>query len=314
LFANETSSRPGHLDTVTSVTTASDPDGGSYVVSGGRDGAVLRWDARTGEARGLVHATENPILTVAAGHGTDGHMVISGDLAGIFRRSALEDGLKGGIKTVTEPFTPAIVAVACSSELGRPFQAVVCDSWGSRTQFRPGPEEDFDLRPAFGTQVNAVAWLRLADGVPVIVTSTADRSAAVWDVETANLLYRMTNLSGEVTSVAGLSGAGGIVVAGCRNGEVHCWRLEDGEPLPTLTGHIDAVTAVACTSDAEEWIVAAVAANGVIRLWRMADPAWPEVVTLPEVSRSLHFTPDGGLVAGYGWEVARFDPAEGSPA
>ncbi|WP_433305692.1 hypothetical protein ACQP2F_18770 [Actinoplanes sp. CA-030573] len=299
---DEMSSRTGHLDTVTAVAAV-----GPYLVSGGRDGSVLRWGAATGKGWGAVHTTENPILAVAAGASEDGLVIVSGDLAGVFRRSTLTGRGTGRINTATEQFAPAILAIACSADPNRSFRAVICDSWGSRIQFRPGPEEDFDVRPASGTHVNAVAWLRLADGTPVILTSTAGPSASVWDVRTADLRYWVTDLGSDVTSIAGLSGPDGFIVLGGADGEVRCRRLADGEPLRSLTGHTEAVTAVACATDEEGWVVAAAAADGVIRVWRAADSEWPETVTMPEVARSLCFTPDGGLVAGYGWEVARFD-------
>jgi WD40 repeat protein len=306
--AGENPHRINHLDTVTSLASGQGPDNRPFVVSAGRDGAVLRWNAQTGEALGLVHSAENPVMALAAGEGADGHMIVSGDLAGIFRRSVLVADGDTFAATVDERFEPAVVAVACSSDRARPFQAALADLSGGRTHFRPGPEEDFDIRPAFGATVNALAWLKLTDGTPVIVTGAADCTVAVWDVETAERQLHMIGHLDQVTSVAGLSGPDGLIVSGGDDGVVRCWRLEDGAPLLVLSGHTSKVNSVACGSVAGGAVVAA-AAGSTVRVWRTAEPDWCEVITLPEISCSVHFTSDGGLVVGYGWEVARFDPA-----
>jgi len=204
LTAAEPPPRVGHLDTVTSVASMRRPDDHQIVVSAGRDGAVLRWDARTGEALGLVHATENPIMAVAAGRGSDGCMVISGDLAGILRRSRLPDGGSGAVTTVDESFEPAIVAVACSSDPDRPLQVALAIP-GRRTQFawtrggiRP-PARARDDRERPGMAASGRRHTRCRD------RRRRPHGGGV-DGRDAYAPALMIGHLGEVTSVAGLNG------------------------------------------------------------------------------------------------------------
>jgi WD40 repeat protein len=67
------------------------------------------------------------------------------------------------------------------------------------------------------------------------------------------------------------SGGGCVRPLGSRDCDVRLWRLPDGAPLATLTGHTDQIMALAMNP--ESTLLASASTDTTVRLWRLPDGA-----------------------------------------
>ncbi len=81
-----------------------------------------------------------------------------------------------------------------------------------------------------------------------IVTGSGDKSARVWDADTAKELLRLNGHTAEVSSVA-FSTNGQWIVSGSWDKTAKVWDAVTGRPLVTLEGHDGAIFSVACSPD-----------------------------------------------------------------
>ncbi|MFD6485132.1 hypothetical protein ACFWFT_08985, partial [Streptomyces bacillaris] len=88
-----------------------------------------------------------------------------------------------------------------------------------------------------------------ADGTPVAVTASYDKTAIVWDLETGTPRHTLTGHCGEVNGVAGavLPDGTPVAVTASYDKTAIVWDLETGTPRHTLTGHGEWLSAVAYT-------------------------------------------------------------------
>ncbi len=248
-----------HSEAITSV--AFDP-AGAAVVSGGRDGRVHTWD---------LNGCDDPITfdVGAAVRGID--VSPDGALLAVLTEPAQRDheGRRGHAvqvwawaQGVLASWPPSVGQATYSCAFSPDGQDVLLGmghgierrwaSNGARIGIHSGAHD-----------TSAVAIARSADGSR-IATCSKDKTVALWEGSTYELLHRMEDHTGPVHGVA-LSSDGRRLVSGSGDQTVRLWDADAGALLHTLLGHTAAVRSV-CFSPDGRWIAAA-ADDATIRLW-----------------------------------------------
>lgn len=141
-----------------------------------------------------------------------------------------------------------------------------------------------------------------------VVSGSADKSLRVWDINAGDATYVHEGAHGkEVTAVAA---SGSYVVSASADKSVKLWGC-DGDALiavRTLSGHTDAITAVAMARDGGS--LASASYDGSVRLWSLPDgeelhillaghavPADGRSSGLPAAVTAVAFAPDGRVLA-----------------
>lgn len=132
-----------------------------------------------------------------------------------------------------------------------------------------------------------------------IISGSEDKTIAVWDPKTAQLLKRFTGHSGGVTSVA-CTPRGDRILSGSQDHSVRLWNLETGDEIRRfgsgrffgVGGHSDAVVSVAISPNGQQALSAGW--DKTIRLWDVE--SGKEVRNFNRHNWLIHsvaFAPDG---------------------
>src|SRR5450755_3039620 len=145
----------------------------------------------------------------------------------------------------------------------------------------------------------------------LLATTSADKTARLWDPATGDCLRTLTGHTNWVYDVA-FSPDGRLLATSSVDKTARLWDPATGDCLRTLTGHAEDVRGVAFSPDGR--LLATTSADKTARLW---DPATGDCLrTLTGHDRAVFgvaFSPDGRLLATTGFDkTARlWDPATG---
>lgn len=249
-----------HSSGVLSVALSRD---GSQCVSGGRDGTVKIWDARSGRLIRTIQASGEWVYAVAFSN--DATQVLAGDGDTLRMWEAASGRLIHSFQR-----NPAIVLVVAfshddrlvlsgghglklwDSKSGRLVQEFNGGSVWSAAISTKGDRVvsgDFQGRlkiwdatmgrliltiPGHSGCVNSVSFSRDGDR---ILSSSHDTTLKLWDTSTGRLIQEFKGHSSYVTSVGFLVGDDGRIVAGSADGTVRLWDSRTGRLTQTFGGH-----------------------------------------------------------------------------
>jgi WD40 repeat protein len=102
-------------------------------------------------------------------------------------------------------------------------------------------------------------------GAGLVVTGGADGHLRAWRLGGARALIAPADLTGAIA----FSPDGAVVAAAAVDHRVHRFRIESGQPLPALVGHMGDIDTVAFSPDGS--LMATGGDDGTARLWRATD-------------------------------------------
>lgn len=322
----------GHTDAVRSV--AYSPDG-DQLVSGGRDGTLIRWDpaARTSIGEPLTGHTDwvnnvafSPDGSQIASAGADGTIRLwnaaTGEAAGepltehteevwdvVFSPDGAEL-LSGGTdglllwnltdRTATPLIGPpnTIYTLEYSPD-GTIIAAAGEDGaiwlWDAATQEQLGDP--------LTAHTNWVLDIAFSPDGRLLASTGVDTSIILWDMETREALGQIRNAHTNWVRSVTFSPDGTQLATASTDGTVRLWDLLTGQALTTLNGHQDAVWMVQFSPDGTR--LASAGQEGAVILWQpnqVSHLAQP-VPHIDVTGSSLTFAPDGERMAMAGGQI-----------
>jgi WD40 repeat protein len=249
-------------------------DGEPVVVSGGRDGNVRLWQARTGQSRGepLEHVDQRgrmwweemkSVTAVALGDVDGEPVVVSGGTDGKVRLWQARTGQARG-----EPLEHRgrVTAVALGEADGEPVVVSGGRNGNVRLwQARTGEPRGEPLK--HGDWVTAV-FLGEVDGEPVVVSGGLDGKVRLWQARTGEPRGEPLEHGDRVTAVAFGDVDGEPVVVSGGGGNVRLWQVRTGEPRGEPLEHGYWVTAVAFGDVDGEPVVVGGSKDARVRVWK----------------------------------------------
>ena len=281
---------------ITAVAIAPD---GSWLATGGTDGAVRIWDVATRQHRATLTGHVGVVAAVAiapdgswlaTGGSSDG-TVRTWDMATRQPRTTLA-GHAGRVTAVAIGPDGSWLATGGTDGTARIWDAAARQP---RTTL---------------TSHGGVAAVAVAPDGSWLATISTNRAARIWDAVTGQ---PRGTLTGRVTAVA-IAPDSSWLATGGTDGTVRIWDAATRQPRVTLTGHAGRVTAVAIAPDSS-WLATG-GTDGTVRIWDAATrQPRTTLTTHDDPVTTVAIAPDGSWLATGGTDgTARiWDAVTGQP-
>jgi hypothetical protein len=241
----------GHEGPVYTVAMNGD---GSKVASGGADGSVRLWDAKTAKELRRFIGHGSPVWTVRLS--PDGSHLLSGGLDNTIRLWDLVSGRESKRFTGHNDYVRAAVFSADGQRIlsgGDDRTVKVWEAGGPGAEARTMRGHDHYV---FCTALSRDGKLGLS--------ASLDRTARLWDVDTGSTLQVLAGHTDTVLSVAFLPD-GQRALTGSTDKTLRLWDLKSGQTLQVFKGHAGYVNGVAVSADGRRALSAG--QDGKVILW-----------------------------------------------
>lgn len=225
------------------------------VITAGRDGAAIVWDARTGARRLTLSDGRSPLL--AASWSNDGEWVATGSQDGTVR---VWDPRSARMTRMSRAHRGAITSLRWS----RDNQHVLTAGDDGVTRIWHAPTGAV-VRELAGTGV-AVTSARWSADDRLVALASRDGTTRIWDVVTGALRPPLSGHAAEVTSVEWSPDNTSLLTASADRAFV--WDARTGERRCDLRGHVGAVKAALWSPDGRSVVTAS--DDGTARVWDAA--------------------------------------------
>jgi WD40 repeat protein/DNA-binding SARP family transcriptional activator len=247
------------------------PDG-RYVATANFDGTAKVWDAQTGQELLTLAGHSSPLVDVA--FSPDGRRLATAS----YDTTAIIWDLSGVLSS-TVSATPAL-----SGTQG-----------GEAEVSAAGALHAERLHTLFG-HTNELTHLAFSPDGAHLATSSADRNAIVWDVESGREILRLAGHAGWVTSVA-FSPDGRHLATTSSDGTARVWDwASPSRELLTLAGHTKKINGMALSPDGKR--LATTGLDEVTKVWDLG--TGQELLAIPGAGAApriwayhIAFSPDG---------------------
>jgi WD40 repeat protein len=292
-----------HPDAVQRVAFSTD---GQRVISAGKDGSIVVWDAASGAemrrfgGNGAGSGTGDGDFLETFALSPDGHRLVAGYWRGALRVWNVDTGT---MLAQIAPHTSVVTDVAFSPD-GKTIASG--DSSGGASLWAGETSHASVTLNGHETHVHALAFS--GDGAMLAIAFGAGK-VNLWDVaslDAARLIVTLQSTApdhsaSEAVTVAFAPDDQAIALAGALSSTITIWDIATQQPRAELTGHQSGVHAIAFSHSGKRF--ASVGGDGVMRLWEAA--GW----TALETSRAgafhcLAFSPDDRTLATCGQDRA----------
>ncbi|PZO41863.1 MAG: protein kinase [Pseudanabaena frigida] len=244
----------GHTDTIQSVAVSPD---GKTIASASDDGTVKIWDLEGGSA--------NPIREIKDQGGWVRSVVFLSDreiiTAGQDKNIKIIDIASGKIVKTLSGHTNLIssLAIAPSSDL---LVSGSYDNTVNLWQISTGK-----LERSLKGHTDKVWGVAISPDGKQVVSASRDKTVRIWDVKTGEIIKTLTHQA-PVTCVL-VTPNGKQVISGSSDKVIRVWDIASGKQIFSLSGHEDAIGAIAISSDGNYLFSGGKDNSNSIRLWNL---------------------------------------------
>jgi WD40 repeat protein/transcriptional regulator with XRE-family HTH domain len=229
---------------------------GHLLASGGYDGNIRLWEARSGQQLATLQGHTSGIWSIAVS--ADGQLLASGGFDGAVR---LWDSSSGQQLAIMHGHTGGVRGVALSGDGG------LLASGGYDGAVRLWQSTTGRLLATMQGHTGGVRGVALSCDGEVLASGGEDGIVRLWEAPTGQPLATLQGHTGEVRGVA-LSGDGRLLASASFDASVRLWQVPSGGSLATLRGHNSGVWGVALSTDGH--IMASGGFDGTVRVWDAA--------------------------------------------
>jgi WD40 repeat protein/tRNA A-37 threonylcarbamoyl transferase component Bud32 len=262
--------------------------------TGGKNGAIERWNVATGK---LVQTFKNKgdrILSLAVDR--EEKVLVSGDGGS---NVSVWDVNSGEEKKTFTVDRGRIITITLTNDSKRAVIAVE----GQNKTIDKNRLDIWDLSTGtvtatFTGDLSGILSLALSRDDRILVTGGIDRSLKIWNFQTQKLEKTLSSHTGYIETIA-ITPDNRLLVSGSVDRTLKIWNLQTGTLRQTLTGHDDSIKAVAISPDGEILVSAGV--DRQIRFWQLkTGKLITTYLGYNNSIRSLAISPDGKTLASGG--------------
>jgi len=246
-----------HSDIVRSA--AFSPDGGR-VVTASDDRTARVWNAQTGKQTAILEGHDRRVRSAA--FSPDGRQVLT---ASDDTTARLWDAETGNPMAVIEGHTQPLRSAAFSPDGTR---VIVTTSrgntarlWNLESGNSAVLQGNFRDLQGHSAAIGSAAFSR--DG-QLVVTASGDKTARIWDAQTARQVAALGDHGGAVNSAA-FSPDGHYIVTASDDRTARLWDAGTGKLAAVFSGHLDMVWSAAFSPDGSR--ILTTSSDGTARLW-----------------------------------------------
>ena len=270
----------GHAVGIDAMTVTSD----GLIASGGADGQMLIWNAKTGEQLRSILAPGQQVTSLASSE----HVLLAGLSDGSLGLWQMDTGEKLG--AFNEHDGPIWGATFLSGS--KLFATVGQDTkvrlWDSSRGARNTWSDH--KRPVFAVAYSAHRRL--------LATAGADKTIKLWDERKRRLIRTYTGHTEDIRAVA-ISPDGQILASAGNDKTIILWSTTSEAPLKTMIGHANRIVSLDFSPDGR--MLASGSEDGTVRLWDAATGALLNTYEgHVKAVRAVAFLPDGHKLASAG--------------
>lgn len=291
----------GHVDRVAAVAVSRD---GRLIASGGWDGYIKIWDARTGEVQRSIHAASE-LMPVA--FMPDGRSIVGGSTGNTVR---IWDIATGEVLRSYKGHTGLVLSAAVS-----PNGKILASS-GEDGELRLWNIQEETLMASTPNPKLLVEALAFSPDGKTLAGS-ADNDIRIWNGATGR---QIRELKGHTKLVSSLqySPDGELLLSGSYDREARLWNAATGALRKTFTGSKEDIHAVSFSRDGKTIATGGglFAEVGELRLWDASSGALKrELKGHTGFVSGLTYTPDNKTLVSSSWDqsVRLWDAATGQP-
>ena len=253
----------GHQARVFSV--AFDPQGGA-LASGGGDGRVKLWEARSGKLLRTLEGHQGYVVSVA--FSPQGGTLASGSSN---KTVKLWEAHAGKLLRTLEGHRGNVLSMAFDPQ-GATLASGSADGMVKLWEARSGDL----LRTLEGHRISVYS-VAFDPQCGTLASGSGDQTVKLWEARSGKLLHTLEGHENLVLSVA-FDPQGGTLASGSFNQTVKLWDARSGKLFRTLEGHTGSVDRVAFSAYGR--LLASKSADQTIRLWNCE--TWETVAVIPE--------------------------------
>jgi len=264
---------------------------GKTVISGGRDGTLRVWDARTGAVLHTLTQQGDRELVCSGAVSPDGQTIVSGSWGLRVRVWDANTGTESNTPHALQGHEGDVRSMNVSPD-GRTIVSGSHDStvrvWDAQTGAA--------LHTLQGQEGVAVHSVAVSPDGNTIVSGNGKGVVRVWDVHTGAELHTLQGEQGQAVSSVAVSPDGKVIVSGSREGAVRVWDAQTGAALHTLKGHEESVSSVAVSLDGK--IIVSGSFDRTVRVWDLHTGAALSLLSGSDCAAVLcvAVSPDGNTV------------------
>ncbi|MFM9014391.1 MAG: hypothetical protein ACKORK_12695 [Gemmatimonadota bacterium] len=261
---------------------------GRFLASGSADSTVRVWDVESGELLLTLGGDGGPVSCVA--FSPDGRWLASGSADNVIR---IWDAVSGELVRTLAGHTALVSALAFGPN-GRQLVSGAADN-----TVRLWDVVTWTPIHTYRGHAGKVTSVAVSPDGGQIASGSWDQSVRLWRTDSAEVAGRTLSLSADalfddVTVTSSTDGR--FLVAGSRDKSVRIWETQRYTEIRRLTGHDDAVVALAVSADGR---LLASASDSTIRIWDVESGTSLQVMRGHTAQvYGVAFSPEGFLASG----------------